>query len=59
MEFFFHVWKKNSMHGKKFPCMEMLDEGLQCKQILKDDLVVMSVKISLMFSQWPKIGPFV
>ena len=28
--FFFHVWKKNSMHGKKFPCMEMLDEGLQC-----------------------------
>ena len=30
-----------------------------CKQILTDDLVVMSVKISLMFAQWPKIGPFV
>ena len=30
-----------------------------CKQILMDDLVVMSVKISLMFAQWPKIGPFV
>ena len=30
MEFFFHVWKKNSMHGKKFPRMEMLDEGLHC-----------------------------
>ena len=30
MEFFSMYGKKISIHGKKFPRMEMLDEGLQC-----------------------------